>query len=107
MIRYILTTTVANSAEGSPRIVLGKSELLVPVEQYLLDLGHAVVRTRVQNQNIWRALHHSGVIVLVETSDATLQRVGDDFTPSPLIADSTEAVIAALHLESSPPAEHL
>ena len=106
MIRYILTTTVANSAEGSPRIVLGKSELLVPVEQCLLDLGHAVVRTRVQNQNIWRALHHSGVIVLVETSDATLQRVGDDFTPSPLKADSTEAVIAALHLESNPPAEH-
>ena len=113
MIRHILTATVTNTLGRPPRIVLGSSERLAALEQALLDLGHAVVRTRVQDQTIWRALHHAGVIVLVETSDAALQRVSDDFTLSPLEADSTEAVItalqlrAALHLEINTPGEHL
>ncbi len=107
MIRHILTTTVTNSTGQPPRIVLGNSERLVTLEQALFDLGHAVVRTRVKDQTIWRALQHAGVIVLVETSDAILQRASDDFTLSPLEADSTESVIAALHLEIKTPAEHL
>ncbi len=104
MIRHIITTTVTNTSKH-PRIVLGDSERLVALEQRLFDLGHAVVRTRVQDQNIWRALHHAGVIVLVETSDVILQRVADDFTPIPLEANATEDILLALRLESNPPAE--
>ena len=105
MIRHILTTTVTNNTGRSPHVVLGGAEQLVPLEQRLLDLGHAVVRTRVQDQNIWRALHHAGVIVLVETANATLQRVTNNFTPAPLEADSTEAIITTLCLETNSPAE--
>ena len=105
MIRHILTGTVTNSATHSPRIIFGNSEQLAPLEQRLLELGHAVVRTRVKDQNIWRALHHAGVIVLVETSDAILQRVSDDFTPIPLEANATEDILAALRLEPNPPTE--
>ena len=105
MIRHILTATVTNTSVSSPRIILGSSEQLDPLEQRLLDFGHAVVRTRVQEQAVWRALHHAGVIVLVETSYAVLQRVADDFTSSPLEADSTEVILAALHLETSPRTE--
>jgi sulfate adenylyltransferase large subunit len=100
MIRHILTTTVTNTTGQSARIVLGHSEQLALLEQRLLDLGHAVVRTRVQDQNIWRALHHAGVIVLVETSDPFFHQVADDFTPLAPETNSTEAILAALHLET-------
>jgi len=106
MIRHILTTTVTNTTGQAPRIVLGNDELLAPLEQRLLDLGYPVVRTRVQDKNIWRALHHAGVIALVETLDATLQQVADDFTPISLEANATEDILVALHLETHPLAEH-
>ena len=105
MIWHILTATVTNRTGQSPRIVLGNVEQLASLEQRLLDLGQAVVRTRVQDQSVWRALNHAGVIVLVETSDAVLQRVADDFTPLPLEANSTETILGALHLEASAPTE--
>ncbi|MGA7318659.1 MAG: hypothetical protein WBX22_32360, partial [Silvibacterium sp.] len=59
----------------------------------------------VQDQSVWRALNHAGVIVLIETSDAVLQRVAGDFTPLPLEANSTETILSALHLEASAPTE--
>jgi sulfate adenylyltransferase large subunit len=105
MIRHILTATVTNTSTQSPRIVLGNRQQLVPLEQRLFDLGYPVVRTRVQDPNIWCALHLAGVIVLVETTDAILQRVADDFTPSPLEANSVEEILAALHLKTHSLAE--
>jgi sulfate adenylyltransferase large subunit len=46
------------------------------VETKLLHSGYAVVRTRVQSEAVWHALLNTGVVALVESSDAPVPRFG-------------------------------
>ncbi|MFT4114819.1 sulfate adenylyltransferase subunit 1, partial [Silvibacterium sp.] len=73
MIRHILTTTVTNIT--LPGVLTGNTAKLAEVESILLAREVAVVRTKVQDREIWRALQHVGVVVLVENEEAALQRV--------------------------------
>ncbi len=103
MIRYILSGTVTNSKDGSrtPRILLAKSPLLAEIEQRLLELDLPVVRTRVQDRAIWRALHEAGVIVLVERESGSVQIVSPEFVPQTVTDESAEAILTALGLNPS------
>jgi sulfate adenylyltransferase subunit 1 len=93
MIRQVLATTV--DEEQHPRIVLAGRELVEELEQRLLALDYPVVRTRVQDHSVWRALHEARVIVLVET-EQTAQIVSKDFTAEPAIDVTVEALLSAL-----------
>jgi sulfate adenylyltransferase large subunit len=92
MIREILATV---SKDSPPRIVLARRELIAELEQRLLDLDYPVVRTRVQERGVWRALHDAGVVVLVET-DQPAQIVSRELIPEPVADASAEASIDAL-----------
>ncbi|MBB6145625.1 sulfate adenylyltransferase subunit 1 [Silvibacterium bohemicum] len=94
MIRHILTRTSTNSEQ--PSIVIAKVEILKQLEQRILDLGHAVVRTRVQDEKVWRALQHAGVTVLVESDQPTIQIVDADFTRREIKDESIETIVDAL-----------
>ena len=100
MIRYLLSGTVTNSEAQTPppRIVLANAKRVAEIEQRLLDLGLPVVRTRVQDQAIWRALHEAGVIVLVDRDGDTVQILSKEFVPGTVTYDSAEALLAALDL---------
>lgn len=93
MIRQVLATAVAE--EEAPRIVLAEHMVVEALEQRLLDLDYPVVRTRVQDHAVWRALHEAKVVVLVET-DEPAQMVTKDFIPKPVADASVEALLAAL-----------
>ena len=67
----------------------------------MLDLGRPVVRTRVQDESIWRALQRAGVNVLVETEQRFAQIVEIDSTRREIAADLPEAVVNALRCESA------
>jgi sulfate adenylyltransferase large subunit len=101
MIRHILTKTVTNTAKSSPRIVLASTELVAQLEQRILDLGYPVVRTRVHDESIWRALQQAGVTVLVEADQPAAQLVTSDektanLTLEEVSDNSVEAIIKAL-----------
>ncbi len=83
--------------DAGPRIVLAARPLIESLEQQLLDLDYPVVRTRVQDPSIWRALHEAGVVVLVET-DQPAHIVSKDFVPEPVAASSADALLAALEV---------
>jgi sulfate adenylyltransferase large subunit len=97
MIREILATAVADENHAL-RIVLARGELVEQLEQRLLDLDFPVVRTRVLERNVWRALHEARVVVLVET-DAPAQIVTKEFIPEPVADDSVDALLAVLAKE--------
>ena len=97
MIRQILFTA-APSVEEEPRIVLAGRELIVDLEQRLLDLDYPVVRTRVMECSVWRALRAAGVVVLVET-DQPVQIVTSEFIPEPVDNASIDALLALLTKE--------
>jgi sulfate adenylyltransferase large subunit len=105
MIRHILTRTVTNlpmqSITDSPRIVLANSSIVTQLEQHILDLGYAAVRTRVRDQRIWSALQQAGVTILVETDQPVVQLVAADSSLEELSNNSVEAIVAALGLRGS------
>ena len=96
MIRQILAT--AASPVKEPRIVLAGRELIADLEQRLLDLDYPVVRTRVKERSVWRALHEAGVVALVET-DQSVQIVTKEFIPEPVDDASIDALLALLTKE--------
>ena len=100
MIRHILTTAPVNT-QSQPGIVLLGAAVIAEVEQRMLDLGRPVVRTRVQDESIWRALQRAGVNVLVETEQRFAQIVEIDSTRREIAADLPEAVVNALRCESA------
>jgi sulfate adenylyltransferase subunit 1 len=100
MIRQVLASAAAT--EQPPRIALAGRELIAELEARLLELDYPVVRTRVQDQSLWRALHDTGAVILVET-DEPARVLSHDFTPQP-VADasavtSVDALLAALTKE--------
>jgi hypothetical protein len=94
MIRHVLTRTSTNSEQ--PSIVIANTKVAAQLEQHILDLGHAVVRTRVQDEKVWRALQHAGVTVLVESDGATVQVVDADFARREIGNESIDAIVDAL-----------
>ena len=98
MIRQVLAAAV--DADQPPRIVLAGHELVEQLEQRLLDLDYSVVRTRVQEHSVWRALHEARVIVLVET-DEPVQILSKEFIPEPVADASVDALLAALDVPSA------
>jgi sulfate adenylyltransferase large subunit len=99
MIRKILAA-VTHVEERSPRIVLAGRERLNELEQRLLDLDYPVVRTRVQDRSVWRALHDAGVVVLAEVEEP-VQVVSSDFIPKLVGDDSVDALLVALEISSA------
>jgi sulfate adenylyltransferase subunit 1 len=98
MIRHILNTTVANA--GQPRIVIVGAPVIAELEQSILDLGHAVVRTRVRDAAIWRALHEAGVTVLVESDEPAVKIADADFALQELSQGSVGSILKALRFEA-------
>jgi len=99
MVSEILKT--ATHAVGQrPRVVLAGSELAAELEERLLELGHPVVRTRVAEPSIWRALHEAGVIVLVER-DGPAQVLSREFMEELGGDGSVDAVLELLELSSA------
>ena len=66
MIREILASAVAE--ERTTRVVLAERGLVEELEDRLIKLGAPVVRTRVQDENLWHALSEVGAVVLVEAN---------------------------------------
>lgn len=97
MIREILPPTI--EAEQTPRIALVGRELVEQLEQRLFDLDFPVVRTRVQDAGLWRALHEAGAVVLVE-SEGPARVITREFTPEPVEHDSLNALLATLIKEN-------
>ncbi|HUY81735.1 MAG TPA: sulfate adenylyltransferase subunit CysN [Acidobacteriaceae bacterium] len=95
MIRQVLATAV--DEEQPPRIALAGRALVEELEARLLELDYPVVRTRVTDHGIWRALHEAKVVVLVET-DESPQVVTGDFIPEPVAEASVDALLAALEV---------
>jgi sulfate adenylyltransferase subunit 1 len=96
MIRHIFANTVTNTVKSLPRVVLANREIVSQLEQRILDLGHAVVCTRVQDRAVWRALQQAGVAVLVETEQSGAQLLAEDFTLEEETGSSIEAIVATL-----------
>jgi sulfate adenylyltransferase large subunit len=97
MIRQVLATAVAE--EEAPRIVLAGRAMVEELEARLLDLDYPVVRTRVTDHAVWRALHEAKVVVLVE-SDGPAQVVNRDFLVEPVADASVDGLLAALEIGS-------
>jgi sulfate adenylyltransferase subunit 1 len=95
MIRHILTTTVTNVRESSPRLLFAGASVIAELEERILDLNQPVVRTRVRDESIWQALLLAGVHVLVETDEAAVR-----FADADSNADSVEAVVDVLRAEN-------
>jgi sulfate adenylyltransferase large subunit len=100
MVRHISTKTVTNSKTNLSHIVLANSSTITQLEQRILDLGHAVVRTRVQDQSIWRALQNVGVTVLVETDQPGVQLVTADNSLKDMSDNLLETIVAPLEFHS-------
>ncbi|MGC2162692.1 MAG: sulfate adenylyltransferase subunit CysN [Silvibacterium sp.] len=98
MIRQVLATAV--DASQPPRIVLARRELVEQLEQRLIDLDYSVVRTRVQDHSVWRALHEARVIVLVETEEPA-QIASKEFIPETVADASVDALLAALEVPAA------
>ncbi|HEU4981164.1 MAG TPA: hypothetical protein VFT88_00665, partial [Acidobacteriaceae bacterium] len=96
MIRQILAKAAAH--DQTPRIVLAGRELAAQLEQRLLELEYPVVRTRVQDHGVWRALHEAGVVTLVEV-EGPAQVVSRDLVPEPAADASVDALLAALGID--------
>jgi sulfate adenylyltransferase subunit 1 len=103
MIRHILTTTVTNAAK--PRVVVASGATVALLEERLLGLGLAVVRTRVQDERVWRALQAAGVTVLVEREQATAQILDADSALQGVNENSVDAIASALGLAGGPDQE--
>lgn len=101
MIRHILASAITNSVVDVSHIILANSNTVAQLEQRILDLGHAVVRTRVHDQCVWRALQHVRVTVLVETDQPVVQLVAADFSREDVNGNSVETIVAALGLKGS------
>ncbi|HTW44498.1 MAG TPA: sulfate adenylyltransferase subunit CysN [Acidobacteriaceae bacterium] len=97
MIREVLATAVAE--EEAPRIVLAGREAVEELEKRLLEFNYPVVRTRVKDQALWRALLEAKVVVLVET-DGPAQVVNRDFLLEPVADASVDGLLAALGVGS-------
>jgi sulfate adenylyltransferase large subunit len=95
MIRQVLATAVAE--EEAPRIVLAGRVAVEELEQRLLDLDYPVVRTRVTDHAVWRALHEAKVVVLVETVGPA-QVVNRSFLIEPVEDASVEGLLRALEV---------
>jgi sulfate adenylyltransferase large subunit len=95
MIRHILTAAVTNSA-AAPRIALVSSESVARLEQKITGLGHAVVRTRSQDQKLWRALQQVGVTVLVEREQPEIEIASAGGAFESVKDNSIEAILQAL-----------
>lgn len=100
MIREILATPVSHAKELDPRVVLAGRELIAELEQRLLDLDYPVVRTRVLERSVWRALSDAGLVVLVE-ADQPVQVVTKEFVPEPVADASIDALLAGLEVVSA------
>ena len=100
MVRQVLANAVSHDEDRPPRIVLASRALVEELEQRLLDLDLPIVRTRVQDHSIWRALHEAGVIVLVESGQHP-QIVSKDFVPGPVADSSLEALLTALDIPTT------
>jgi sulfate adenylyltransferase subunit 1 len=100
MVSEILTSAVATNQP--PRIALAGRELIAELEQRLLNLDYPVVRTRVQDPSLWRALQDTGAVLLVETNQPA-SVLSHDFTPEPVPGaspvTSVDALLAALTKE--------
>ena len=96
MIRQVLAKTA--SRNQTPRIVLAGRELATQLEQRLLDLDYPVVRTRVQDHGVWRALHEAGVVTLVEV-EGPAQIVSRELVSEPAPDASVDALLAALGID--------
>ena len=110
MIRHILTSTVTNTGQPLPRILLANSGLATQVEQRLLDLGTPVVRTRVQDRNVWIALLRAGVTVLVEndqdpTSIVTAKFESEELSAEEVTNNSLDAIVQKLRHGRNPSQE--
>lgn len=95
MIRQVLVGDDGRADEHVPRVALGSRELLEELETLLLEQNVPVVRTRVEDRKVWRALDEAGVVTLVETGPA-VQLVSRDFAPQPAADDSAGGLLAAL-----------
>jgi sulfate adenylyltransferase subunit 1 len=93
MIREVLAAAL--DREQSPRVAIVNRDLIEQLEQRLLALDYPVVRTRVQDHAVWRALHEAGVVVLVE-SDNSPQIVSADFIPESVVDVSPDAIVETL-----------
>jgi sulfate adenylyltransferase subunit 1 len=98
MIRHLLTpvngtTAVTNRAPG---VVVANAATVAAVEERLLAMGVAVVRTRVQDVVVWRALLAAGVIVLVEREQAMVQMADAERSLRGVQDGSPEAIVSAL-----------
>jgi sulfate adenylyltransferase subunit 1 len=99
MIRQVLATAVSHAKEQDPRIVLAGRQLIAELEERLLNLDYPVIRTRVLERAVWRALSDAGVVVLVET-DQPVQMVTKEFIPEPVADVSIDALLAGLEIDS-------
>ncbi len=97
MVREVLTTAIEHKAERRPRVVLAGRELAAELEERLLELGHPVVRTRVLERSVWRALDEAGVVALVESDDVA-QVLSSEFETEPVGDGSVDSVLDALRL---------
>ncbi len=97
MIREVLATAVAE--EEAPRIVLAGRAAVEELEKRLLEFNYPVVRTRVKDQALLRALLEAKVVVLVET-DGPAQVVNRDFLLEPVADASVDGLLAELEVGS-------
>ncbi|HVJ09221.1 MAG TPA: sulfate adenylyltransferase subunit CysN [Acidisarcina sp.] len=96
MIRQVMDdrdgTFTTEELQASALIALGnRHTLAATLEDRLLASGVAVVRTRVQNPDTWRALLLAGVVTLVESDSAELSIASLHGGQSELIADPLAA----------------
>jgi sulfate adenylyltransferase large subunit len=101
MIRHILTSAVTNTAADHPRIVLAGADVVAQLEERIFALGHPVVRTRTQDQNVWHSLQEAGVITLVERDQAEVHLVDAGFTLEEVKNSSIDAIVRALGFGSA------
>jgi sulfate adenylyltransferase subunit 1 len=95
MIREVLARAV--DEQRPPRIALVGREHIESLERQLLEMEYPVVRTKVMDRSVWRALHEAGVVVLVET-DGPAQVVNKDFLIEAAADGSVAGLLLALEI---------
>ncbi len=89
--------------QASALLMVGnRPELAADLEERLLALRVAVVRTRVQNPDTWRALLHAGVVAIVESNESSELSIASlHGGQSELISEALAQGIAADHTASA------